>query len=81
MLIFKSLMKTIATLGLLLGAIAIPTASLATARTFEECQKLAVARGIPIKKAHPDRYMMLKGNGEKTDPKGFMARCMAGLQD
>ena len=74
-------MKTIAMFGFVLLVVTIPVASFATTRTFEECQKLALSRGIPIKKAHPDRYMMLKGYGEKTDPKGFMARCMAGLQD
>jgi hypothetical protein len=74
-------MKTIAMFGFVLLVVMIPAASFAKTRTFEECQKLALSRGIPIKKAHPDRYMMLKGYGEKTNPKGFMARCMAGLQD
>jgi hypothetical protein len=74
-------MKTIAVIGLI-GALAFPAASLAASkRTFEECQQLAISRGIPIKRAHPNRYMMLKGFGEKTKPKGFMARCMAGVQD
>jgi hypothetical protein len=48
-------------------------------RSFEECQRLAKERGIPIKRAHPDRYVMLKGFGEKTKPKGFMAQCMSGM--
>jgi hypothetical protein len=63
-------------------AVAFPAATAATSnnRTFEECQQIAVSRGIPIKRAHPDRYVMLKGIGEKTDPKGFMARCMSGKQ-
>ena len=74
-------MKTIALFGFVLLIVMISAASFATTRSFGECQKLALSRGIPIKKAHPDRYMMLKGYGEKTDPKGFMARCMAGLQD
>jgi hypothetical protein len=50
----------------------------ASARSFEQCQSIAVSRGIPIRKAHPDRYVMLKGFEHKTKPKGFMARCMAG---
>ena len=74
-------MKTIATLGFLLLFVASPSASFAGTRSFEECQKVALSRGIPIKRAHPDRYMMLKGHGENTDPKGFMARCMAGVQE
>lgn len=74
-------MKRTAALGVLLFFVTVATSSFAATRTFEECQQLAVSRGIPIKKAHPDRYMMLKGFGEKTKPKGFMARCMAGLQD
>jgi hypothetical protein len=73
-------MKTIAVIGLI-GFLAFPTASFAASKTFEECQQIAITRGIPIKRAHPDRYMMLKGSGEKTKPKGFMARCMAGIQD
>ena len=46
-------------------------------RTFEECHALAVSRGVhPRKRA--ERYEMLKGYGEKTEPKGLIARCMAG---
>ena len=74
-------MRTIATLGFLFLVVAGPSANFTATRGFEECQKLALSRGIPVKKAHPDRYMMLKGYGEKTNPKGFMARCMAGVQD
>ena len=74
-------MKTIAMFGFALLVVTIPAVGFATTRSFEECQKVALSRGIPIKRAHPDRYVMLKGFGEKTSPKGFMARCMAGLQD
>jgi hypothetical protein len=77
-------MKIIAALGLLIVVLAIPVASLAAkkeGRTYEECQQLAISRGIPIKRTHAHRYMMLKGMGQKTEPKGFMARCVAGLQD
>jgi hypothetical protein len=65
----------------LIGFLAFPTASSAANKTFEECQQIAISRGIPIKRAHPDRYKMLKGFGEKTKPTGFMTRCMAGTQD
>jgi hypothetical protein len=54
-------------------------ASATTGRSFEQCQRLAIERGIPIKRAHPNRYVMLKGFGEKTKPKGFMAQCMSGM--
>jgi len=53
-------------------------ANATSGRSFEECQRLALERGIPIKRAHPDRYVMLKGFGEKTKPKGFIAQCMSG---
>jgi len=46
-------------------------------RTFEECHALAVSRGVHPKK-RPERYQTLKGFGEKTNPQGLMARCMAG---
>ena len=73
-------MKTMAVIGLI-AFLAVPNASFAASKTFEECQQIAISRGILIKRAHPDRYMMLKGSGEKTKPKGFMARCMAGVPD
>jgi hypothetical protein len=72
-------MKAIATLGLLSFVLTAPAAGYANERTYDECQQLAISRGIPIKRTHPNRYVMLKGWGEKTNPKGFMARCMAGL--
>jgi hypothetical protein len=59
------------------GVLAAAPAS-ARERSFEQCQSIAISRGIPIRKAHPDRYRMLKGFGAKTNPTGFMARCMAG---
>lgn len=46
--------------------------------SFEECQRLAIARGIEARGAHANRYEMLKGSGQRTKPRGFMARCMAG---
>jgi hypothetical protein len=48
-----------------------------SARSFEECHALAVSRGVHPKK-RPDRYTTLTGFGEKTQPEGLMARCMAG---
>jgi len=46
-------------------------------RTFEECHALAVSRGVHPKK-RPQRYETLKGFGQKTNPEGLIARCMAG---
>jgi hypothetical protein len=71
-----------------LGAIAlcaIPAATVAAGgkgRSYDECRQLAVSRGL----ARPSmdsgqRYERLKTAGAKTHPTGFIARCMAGLQD
>lgn len=46
-------------------------------RSYEECRDIAVARGHRYGK-YPDRYLMLKGYGHKTNPQGLIARCMAG---
>jgi hypothetical protein len=54
------------------------TAAQAAGRSFEECQKIALARGLRYA-TPPKRYTMLKGHGHKTNPQGMMARCMAGL--
>ena len=52
----------------------------AAGRSFEECQARAVARGINIK--HTGRvaqqYQRYRVAGTATNPRGFMARCMAG---
>jgi hypothetical protein len=49
-------------------------------RSFEECQALAVSRGVAIRRtgkvAH--RYLRLKASGLARNPQGLMARCMAG---
>ena len=50
-------------------------------RSFEECRDLAVSRGVPIRttgKVFQREYMQRKAAGMKTDPKGLIARCMAG---
>ena len=49
----------------------------ASGRTFEECHALAVSRGVHPKK-RPQRYETLKGHGQKTNPQGPIAQCMAG---
>ena len=50
-------------------------------RSFEECRDLAVSRGVSIRatgKVFQREYMQRKAAGTKTDPKGLIARCMAG---
>jgi hypothetical protein len=54
------------------------TPAQAAGRSFEECQQIALARGLRYA-TPPKRYTMLKGHGHKTNPQGMMARCMAGL--
>jgi hypothetical protein len=51
-------------------------------KSWQECHDLAVSRGL----AHtsPDagqRYQRLKVAGHTAHPTGFIARCMAGIQD
>jgi hypothetical protein len=51
-------------------------------RSYDECHQLAVARGLSKPSlAAGDRYNRLKAAGQKTHPQGFIARCMAGIQE
>jgi hypothetical protein len=45
------------------------TPAQAAGRSFEECQKIALARGLRYA-TPPKRYTMLKGHGHKTNPQG-----------
>ena len=71
-----------------LGAIvvfAVPVASLSAegkGRSYDECRQLAVSRGL-VKPSMDSgqRYARLKAAGLKTKPTGFIARCLAGIQD
>jgi len=45
------------------------------ARSYEECHKLAVERGMP-RHAPPQRYV--ERGSEGRDARGFMAQCMSG---
>ena len=50
-------------------------------RSFEECRDVAVSRGVQIRatgKVFQREYVQRKAAGMKTDPKGLIARCMAG---
>jgi hypothetical protein len=64
---------------------AIPAASLAAGvkgRSYDECRQLAVSRGLTRPSMNSgQRYERLQAAGLKTRPQGFIARCMAGIQD
>jgi hypothetical protein len=73
---------------IVLGAIifcAIPAAGSSaqgTGRNYDECRQLAISRGL----ARPSvdsgqRYLRLQAAGHKAKPTGFIARCMAGIQE
>ena len=51
-------------------------------KSYQECRDLAVSRGIarPSQDAG-QRYQRLKVASHTTHPTGFIARCMAGIQD
>ena len=48
-------------------------------RTYKECRKLAIAEGIPIRDPEHYRgnYKALEDVELATNPRGFIARCMA----
>jgi hypothetical protein len=70
----------------LIGLLALALAGLgradarAAGRSFEECQARAVALGIHIKRTGrvAQQYQRYKAAGSATNPRGFMARCLAG---
>jgi hypothetical protein len=51
-------------------------------KSYEECRDLAVSRGLvrPSPNAG-QRYQRLTAAGSTAHPTGFIARCMAGIQD
>jgi hypothetical protein len=51
-------------------------------RTYQECRDLAVSRGLARPSLNASqRYQRLTAAGSTTHPTGFIARCMAGIQD
>jgi hypothetical protein len=48
-------------------------------RGFEECQALAISRGVPSRYTHKveSRYLQYKAAGTALHPKGLIARCMS----
>jgi hypothetical protein len=49
-------------------------------RSFEECQALAISRGVPSRYTHKveSHYLQYKAAGTALHPKGLIARCMSG---
>ena len=51
-------------------------------KSYQECRDLAVSRGLA--RPSPDagqRYQRLTAAGSAAYPTGFIARCMAGIED
>jgi hypothetical protein len=65
---------------LLLLAPVAATQSNAAGRSFEECQALAVSRGVMPRRTEKvfHRYLRYKAAGTALKPKGLVARCMSG---
>jgi hypothetical protein len=58
------------------------TASKATGHSFEECQTRAVSNGVGIRHTSnkvEQKYLLYKTAGTAKNPKGLIARCLAGL--
>jgi hypothetical protein len=70
----------IATLVMSLLVAGIANQSNAAGRSFEECQALALSHGVPMRGTQKvyHKYLRYKAAGTATNPKGLMARCMAG---
>jgi hypothetical protein len=51
------------------------------ARSYDECRQLAISRGWKPRQNASARYLRRKAAGLETHPIGFMARCLAGIQD
>jgi hypothetical protein len=75
-------MRTLIALGVIIFC-ALPAGSLsAKGRSYDECRQLAVSRGLARPSMNSgQRYERLQAAGLKTKPQGFIARCMAGIQD
>jgi len=54
--------------------------SYAAGRSFEECQALALSQGVPMRGTQKvyHKYLRYKAAGTAINPRGLMARCMAG---
>ena len=47
-------------------------------RSYEECQQLAIARGLKAQARPNPRFEALNAEGKANKPTGFMAQCMTG---
>ena len=75
-------MKTIVAAGLV-AIFAFPVMCAARkGRSYQGCRELAISRGLvmPSKDAN-SRHERRQAAGLTTHPTGFVARCMAGIQD
>jgi hypothetical protein len=51
-------------------------------KSYEECRDLAVSRGLARPSPNAgQRYQRLTAASSTAHPTGFIARCMAGIQD
>lgn len=77
-------MRTLIALGVIMLC-ALPAAALSAegkGRSYDECRQLAVSRGLTRPSMDSgQRYERMRAAGRKTKPQGFIARCMAGIQD
>lgn len=59
----------------------LPAPANAAGRSYEECQALAVARGVQPRFTRKvfHNYLRYKAAGTAIRPRGLVARCMAGV--
>ena len=77
-------MRSLIALGTIV-IFSVPTANLyaeGKGRSYDECRQLAISRGLTRPSMDSgQRYARLQASGHKAKPTGFIARCMAGIQD
>jgi len=66
--------------ALLLMSVGLQSQAKAAGRSYQECQALAVQRGVSIRYTHRvfQDYERFKAAGTAIHPRGLIARCMAG---
>jgi hypothetical protein len=63
---------------LLLMAWPNPSTAAKAGRSYDECQQLAIARGLKAQAKPNPRFHALNAQGQANKPTGFMAQCMTG---
>jgi hypothetical protein len=74
----------LALLGSAVCLLAVTTTGVAAqkqGRSYDECRQLAISRGWKPRQNAGARFLRRKAAALKTQPEGFMARCVAGIQD